>query len=162
MNSPVVTLDDDNEEIPSLLIPLASCKVILPTVSVAEMVPYTLARGPNADMPDWFLGYLQWRGIQVPMVSYERLNGGPIAKIRPESQLVILNNTGISLDLPFFCMPSQGIPRLSRVAVNEISENTAVETKEYDEMQLFIAGEQAVLPDVSKIESACAQLLGYL
>ena len=162
MNSPLATTENDNKEIPSLLIPIANCKLVLPTVSVAEMIPYSSPILPSTDMPDWFLGHLQWRQTQVPMVSYERLNGEPLADIKPESQLIILNNTGVSADLPFFCMPTQGIPRLSRVAMNEISDNTAVEAREYDEMQVFVAGEQAVLPDVSKIEKVCAQLLGYL
>ncbi|MGH1487359.1 MAG: chemotaxis protein CheW [Cellvibrionaceae bacterium] len=166
MNSPVVSSSDNNmSEIPSLLIPMAGNKLVLPTVSVAEMTPY---QAPQAHqpvtaeaIPDWYLGSLSWRGVMVPMISYEMLNDGHLAEIRPESQVIILNNTGVSEQLPFLCLPTQGIPRLSRVAVNEISQNTQSVLNEYDQMHVFVAGEEAVIPDVGKLEQTCINLLGY-
>jgi chemosensory pili system protein ChpC len=166
MNSPVVSGSDSNtNEIPSLLVPMLDHKLVLPTVSVAEMTPYQTPqpRQPVAvdDVPDWYLGSFSWRGIMVPMVSYELLNSGNLAPVKPESQIIILNNTGVNQNLPFVCLPTQGIPRLSRVAVNEISENTHSQRDEYDQMHVFVAGEEAVIPDVTKIEMACANLFGY-
>jgi chemosensory pili system protein ChpC len=158
------TLDNSNE-IPSLLIPMTHYKLVLPTVSVAEMIPYQAPK-PYASLndkvlPDWFLGTLLWRGTSVPMVSFEKINKQLAAPINPESQILIMNNTGVSNHLPFICMPTQGIPRLSRVAMNEISQNTQISVLEYEVMQVFVAGEQAVIPDVSKLEQTCTELLGY-
>jgi chemosensory pili system protein ChpC len=58
-------------------------------------------------------------------------------------------------------MPTQGIPRLSRVAVNEISENTRVSAKLFDQMQVFVAGEQAIIPDLESIERECEKLESF-
>ncbi len=164
MNSPAVT-DNSTNEIPSLLIPMAGHKLVLPTVSVAEMIAYQPPQSdsslPGDNTPHWYLGNLLWRGILVPMMSYEALNGESIAPIQAESQVLILNSTGVNSQIQFLCIPTQGIPRLSRVAVNEISENDQVERKEFDQMQVFVAGEQAVIPDVSRLETVCANLLGY-
>lgn len=167
MNTSVVSSGDDTittNEIPSLLVPMAKEKLILPTVSVAEMIPYQAPQARHTvvydTIPDWYLGSLRWRGIAVPMLSYELINGDMAPEISPHSQILILNNTGMSSRLPFICMPTQGIPRLSRVAANEISEKTDAYVKEYDQMHVYVAGEQAVIPDVSKLEQVCINMLG--
>jgi chemosensory pili system protein ChpC len=59
-------------EIPSLLVPMSGCKLVLPTVSVAEMVVYQapqVSLDSSSETPQWFLGNFLWRGVQVPMVS---------------------------------------------------------------------------------------------
>lgn len=167
MNSPVMVDDNSAEvsEIPSLLIPMASYKLVLPTVSVAEMVPYQATQVNQSSavepVPGWYLGLFFWRGIHVPMISYERINGGELAIIQDESQIIILNNTGVNPKLPFFCLPTQGIPRLSRIATNEISEHKQSSLRDYDQMLVSVAGEDAVIPDISKLEQACVDILGY-
>ncbi|MFT6387049.1 MAG: chemosensory pili system protein ChpC [Cellvibrionaceae bacterium] len=172
MNAPVVGSANNNDsgvantdEIPSLLVPMANAKLVLPTVSVAEMIPYQAPQARQTvvcdTIPDWYLGNLNWRGVSVPMLSYEQLNGEPVAEILSHSQILILNNTGVDAQLPFLCMPTQGIPRLSRIAVNEISENVDAFIKEYDQMHVYVAGEQGIIPDISKLERACASMLGF-
>ncbi|MGH1439960.1 MAG: chemotaxis protein CheW [Cellvibrionaceae bacterium] len=169
MSTSVVSSDNDDgtvntNEIPSLLVPMADSKLVLPTVSVAEMIPYQAPQARQTvvfdTIPDWYLGSLNWRGISVPMLSYEALNGDVAPEILPFSQILILNNTGVNAQLPFLCLPTQGIPRLSRVAMNEISQNTEAYIKEYDQMHVYVAGEQAVIPDVAKLEHTCVSMLG--
>ncbi len=162
MNTSVSTVDDITE-IPSLLIPMADGKLLLPTVSVAEMIPYQQPQAvqiiEGKELPPWFLGDLLWRGVTVPMLSYEAINGGAVAQAQPVSQVAVLNNTGVSEQLPFLAILTQGIPHLSRVVPTEISENTQTPLQDYDQMQVFIAGEQAVVPNISLLEHACIDLL---
>jgi len=168
MNTSVVSSGSDdgtvNTEIPSLLVPMSNTKLILPTVSVAEMIPYQTPQARQTvvfdTIPDWYLGSLNWRGVSVPMISYEAINGDIAPEVLPFSQILILNNTGVHSQLPFLCLPTQGIPRLSRVATNEISENTEAFIKEYDQMHVYVAGEQAVIPDVNSLEHTCVNMLG--
>jgi len=171
MSTSVVSSGHDDgtvntNEIPSLLVPMADSKLVLPTVSVAEMIPYQEPQARQAvaldTIPDWYLGSLNWRGVSVPMLSYESLNGDAAPDILPFSQILILNNTGVSSQLPFLCFPTQGIPRLSRVAMNEISQNTEAYVKEYEQMHVYVAGEQGVIPDVSKLEHSCINMLGLV
>ncbi len=150
-------------EIPSLLVPMNGYKLVLPTVSVAEMVSYQASQvslDSSNKTPKWFLGNFSWRGIQVPMVSYEVLNNDTLPEINHDSKIVILNRSDTNSRLNFFCMPTQGIPRLSRVAVNEISENTRVSAKLFDQMQVFVAGEQAVIPNIEKMAQECEAIMG--
>jgi len=151
-------------EIPSLLVPMQGYKLLLPTVSVAEMVAYQAPQVGSEHMheaPKWFLGYFLWRGIQVPMISYEVLNGDALPTVKDNSQLAILNRTRGDSHSNFIGIPTQGIPRLSRVVANEVSENTQLSAKVFDQLQVFVAGEPAVIPDIESIERECERLLNF-
>jgi chemosensory pili system protein ChpC len=148
--------------LPSLLVPIANKQLLLPTVSIAEMLPFQKPQMRNTDIqssPVWFLGMVRWRGIMVPMVSYEAINGGDIPAVKGVSQMAILNNTGVNPAIPFLCFPTQGIPRLSRVTESVIKEDQEQEKMAYDEMNVMINGEPATIPNIEKLEHA---LIGVL
>jgi chemosensory pili system protein ChpC len=131
-------------------------------VSVAEMLPYQKPQFREVDInsfPVWFLGNVRWRGVMVPMVSYEAVNGDDIPAIKGVSQMAILNNTGVNASLPFLCLPTQGIPRLSRVTSEMIKEDTSQPKMEYDEMSIVVNEEAATIPDLAKLEQAVVALL---
>ena len=166
MNTPAVkNPQNSNNKIPGLLVPIATGKLILPMTSVAEIVPYQPLRPvqqvADEEIPGWYLGSLAWRGVMVPALSFEVLNGGAIAPITPDSRLIVLNNTGVNSQLPFLSIPTSGIPRLSYVAADNIFENPNLPVKGYEKMQVIVAGEPATLPDIPKVEQICAILLGY-
>ncbi len=146
-----------NKDIPSLLLPIVDYQLIVPTVTVAEMMPY---REPVLkDGVDWYIGDLPWRGLMVPVVSFEALLGQPLGDIQPNSQLAVFNNTGLHKDLPFFAMVTQGIPRLSRITNSDIQQIKEPEPP-YCKMIVTLDGERALLPDVTAVEKKCCQYLG--
>jgi chemosensory pili system protein ChpC len=153
-----------SNQIPSLLIPVANGQLILPTVSVAEMLPYKKPQMRDTqinELPGWFLGHVLWRGVMVPMVSYEAINGNAIPALQLTSQMTILNNTGVSAKLPFLCFPTQGIPRLSRVTPELIKEDAATMLKPYDDFNVVVNDEFATIPALEKLEGAVVELLGF-
>jgi len=162
MSAPI-TLDDDIKEIPSILIPIASKQLLVPTVSVAEMIPFQPPQPDSSvspkDQPAWFLGNLYWRGVKVPMFSFEAMSGESLAAIKPDSQVVILNSIGTNPKMPFLCFPTQGIPHLSRVVPTEISEVANAQLNACDLMQVTIAGSQAIIPHLESLEKKCVELL---
>lgn len=141
-------------ETPSLIIPIAKRNILLPTVSVAEMLPFVKPQLRRTDLPFWFLGTVQWRGVSVPMFSYEGINGEEPVAIKSTSQMAILNSTGVSAELPFLCFPTQGIPHLSRVAPDSIKQDSQHPTLAFDQMNVLVNDEPVSIPDVSKIEQA--------
>ena len=152
-----------SDEIPSLLLPMVNKQLLLPTVSVAEMLPFKEPQKSHAlasqTLPDWYLGDILWRGIYVPMVSYEAINGGTVGSIKGVSQVAVLNNVSNNPQLPFICIPTQGIPRLSRVTPGNIDEDTTKNNDPYDQLCVVIAGDFAAIPDIAKIEQAYINLL---
>ena len=145
--------------IPSLIVPIANRDLLLPTVSVAEMLPFVKPQLRQTDLPSWFLGNVHWRGVAVPMFSYELISGEQPLAIKNTSQMAILNSTGISRALPFLCFPTQGIPRLSRVSSDSIKEDKQHPLQAFDQMNAIVNGDGVSIPDVSKLEQELVDLL---
>lgn len=147
-------------DIPSLIIPIAHRQLLLPTVSVAEMLPFVKPQLRQVDSAPWFLGNVTWRGVAVPMISYELINGEQALPIKATSQMAIINSTGVSTALPFLCFPSQGIPRLSRVSPETIKEDTTVALQPFDQMNVTVNEDIVAIPDISRLEQEVVRLLG--
>lgn len=138
------------ENIPCLMIPLAGRSLLVPTVTVAEMVSYKRPE-PVEDSPEWLLGVVEWRNQRVPVLSFEVLNGEANPGVATRSRLAVFNNTGVSEDLPFIAVVSQAIPKLVRVTASDIDE-ADIALEPFDRMWVDVEGEQAVIPDVSALE----------
>jgi len=146
-------------EVASLMIPIASGLLLVPTVTVAEMVPF---KYPDKEegLPDWYLGNFKWRDQMIPMVSIEGLNGEAVPTFSSESRIAVLNNTGVDERLQFIGLATQGIPRLSRVKAEEIHQTEDAELKPFDLMSVYHAGESVIIPDIEAIEKAIIKLAG--
>lgn len=153
MRAPKRIEDQQVREIASLLIPLQGCQLLLPNVSVAEIVPIAQVRS-GEDAPAWYLGSCMWREQRVPLISYEVLNGDAKPAMQSRARLAVLNSTGISEELPFLALVTQGLPRLARVNEEEIAAHDVEELKPFEAMQVSWAGEEAVIPDIARMEQA--------
>lgn len=154
IDAPQIIENQTVQEVPSLLIPIVDSMLIVPSVSVAEMVPYT-APTPTPGAPDWYMGEFIWRDRAVPLLSYEAINGGARPTQLESCRIAVFNNTGVSEELPFVGLLTQGIPRMARVNPDEISQLQDAMTKPYQAMQVSLSGETAEIPDVAALEQAC-------
>jgi chemosensory pili system protein ChpC len=142
------------EPLPSFVIPLQKSNLVLPSASVAEIIPYEpLRRLP--DTPDWFLGFLSWRGVQVPVASFEMLTveRASFSLVSVASaNLVILRVLGNGGDFSYMAIVAQTLPRLVRVAPDELFVTD--ETPEKTELVKARLGDDLVsVPDLDHVES---------
>lgn len=137
--------------VPSLLIPMAGRTLLAPTVSVAEMVSYD-APEAISDAPDWLLGFFNWRDVKVPLLSFEILCGETLPELQSKSRIAVFNNTGVSPDLPFIAVPTQGIPKLVRVVEDDISMLEDRSCRTFERMHVTLSGEELLIPDISALE----------
>ncbi|WP_439133109.1 chemotaxis protein CheW [Pseudomaricurvus sp.] len=152
MDSALKTIEQFAPDVvPSLMIPLAERTLLAPTVSVAEMVPYAAPETIN-DAPDWLLGYFLWRDVKVPLLSFEILCGETQPELQAKSRIAVFNNTGVSPDLPFVAVPTQGIPKLVRVSEEDISMMEDRSCRTFERMHVTLSGEEVLIPDVSALE----------
>ncbi len=145
------------QEIASLLVPLQGLQLLVPNVTVAEIVPVSQIL-PVEGAPEWYLGNCIWREQRVPLVSYEAMNGGAKSGIHGRARFAVLNTTGTSDQLPFMAMLTQGLPRLARVNEEEISAMDVDEKKPVEFMHVAWAGEEAIIPDVAAMEAMLLSL----
>lgn len=138
-------------DIPCLMLPMSEHQLLAPTVSIAEIVSY-VHPSPVADAPHWLLGQVEWRKQTVPLLSLEALRGEASAALGPRTRIAVFNNTGVSDELPFFAVVTQGIPRLTRVQAAIIQEDTGQAPKPFERMRVELEGEACSIPDVAALE----------
>jgi chemosensory pili system protein ChpC len=146
------------QEVASLLIPLQGQSILLPNVTVAEIIPVSQVQ-PVEKAPAWYLGNFQWRELTVPLLSLEVLNGEAVPTIHNRARFAVLNTTGLHGDLAFIALLTQGLPRLARVSEDEISEREDAENRAYDLMHVSWAGEYTLIPDITAIERTFLEYL---
>lgn len=145
-------------QLATLLLPVAGHQLVLPNVTVAEIIPY---RQPQAvaERPAWFLGMLEWRTVQVPVISFELINGQAQPAAVRGQRIAVLNGVQGDERLPFCALVTQGVPRLMRVMADEMTEEKEADLGPAEKALLRLSGERAVLPDIDFIQQ---QLLAVL
>lgn len=141
----------------SLLVPLHGRQLLLPNVTVAEVVSYAELM-PVTDQPAWLMGVLDWRGIKVPVVSYEVLSGDMAPR---ETARVAVMNGIAGKGISFYAIVVQGIPRQAKVKLSEIEDMDAPASQmgPLDYLQVRWHGELAVIPELDRLEE---QLLSVI
>jgi chemosensory pili system protein ChpC len=147
------------ESLPAFVIPLQKSNIMLPNASVAEIIPYEPLQRVQ-DTPDWFIGVLAWRGVQVPVVSFEMLTvkraSFSLVSVSSAS-LVVLRALGGWQGFQYFALVAQALPRLVRVTADELFQ--AGEDVAATELLKARYGELLVsIPDVDYIEAQIDQI----
>jgi chemosensory pili system protein ChpC len=149
--------NNEVQDISTLLIPLDGRTLLLPNVSIAEILDFSEpTRVP--DVPTWYLGDLQWRTLHVPLISIEALCERPFGQRAGNAKIAIMNGVVDNPRLSFWGLVTQGAPRQMRIRAEEIvsDEFAALAPGEY--MSVVVNGESAMIPDLDYIEK---QLLAY-
>lgn len=157
MNSEVI-VKPEMTEIASLLIPLYEKQLILPNVTVAEIIPYR-ETVQISDGVDWLLGQVEWRNIGIPVLSYEVLNGAPPPPL-DGARLAVINGIGQKRDLPFYAILIQGIPKLTNLQEKDVVMVEAMNSGPFDEMCVNLSNEQAMIPNLEMIEQELLKYIG--
>lgn len=148
-------MTDLPEQIASLLIPMQGRPLLVPNAAVAEIVNWPELE-QIAETPSWLLGMTEWRGIQLPVVSLERLND-PAADDAEGHRLLVINSQG-HYKSPFYGVAAQGIPRLIRVFPEEIGEQQDLVDDQVFDMLVMVSGERAIIPDLMAVEDYLSQI----
>jgi chemosensory pili system protein ChpC len=147
------TMEESLKIIASLYLPVTGNSLVLPNVSIAEIVDYKKPESV-ADTPEWFLGKIQWRGVTLPVISYELINEKPLPESPENTRLAVINTIGSKhTELPFFAIVTQGIPSQTKVDKDNIKEIEKDEEKGPAELlTVNIQGDKATIPNVEYIE----------
>ncbi|MCB1616909.1 MAG: chemotaxis protein CheW [Pseudomonadales bacterium] len=154
------TIERELNDIASLLLPVVGQYLLLPGVSVAEIVGFLPPEDRGANAPDWFLGYVEWRKLKVPVISFEVMNGQPLPEAHENNRIAVLNNTGQSKSLPFFAIVTQATPRLMRISESEIDEINSAQLNKFENMRVRVQEEEATIPAFVEMEKALIRFLG--
>lgn len=148
----------ESEIISSLYLPITDGKLVLPNVAVAEVIEYSRPKVKEG-FPHYYLGDISWRGIDVPLLSFEEVNGGDRPPKNTEVRIAVLNNTGTdSKRLPFVAILTQGLPRLVKVS-EDIIQHASKSDLPAEHSRIRVDGEEAVIPNLNYLESLAINLV---
>lgn len=154
--SAVVASAKENEELSCVLIPTSGLRLLLPNVSVAEIVPSrrmkTLEHGPS-----WCLGFVGWRGRTVPVVHYPGLSGDASEQSVSPRCMVIMNRARSVSSPPFYALAAEGLPRMLQLADGDI-DTADGELGPADVMHVCVGTETAIIPNLRYIEERLVEL----
>lgn len=146
-------------EIAALIVPLSEYQMLLPNVSVAEVIPWQefSQRESSPGDADAVLGSLSWRGVEVPLLSIEILQGADAPKLGSASAIAVLNSYTGDDKMPFFAIVTQGLPRLSRFGEEQLLE-VKKDLQVGETAWVELNGETLLIPDLQSFEQSARQV----
>lgn len=150
-------MNENSQILPCVMIPMSERQLLLPNVSVAEIVDYVSVE-PRDNAPEWILGDLNWRGLNLPVISYDAANGaGATVPGGNRGRIAVLNTIGDRhAELPFLALVTQGIPSQLRLGNDQIQAREE-EVGPADLMAVEVEGEQVRIPNLEYLESLAAE-----
>ncbi|MCM8855376.1 MAG: chemotaxis protein CheW [Candidatus Thiodiazotropha sp.] len=109
------------KEVRSVLIPLHQHQLLLPNAVIAEVMGYQQPELVGDDAPAWFLGNLAWRGVMVPVVSFEGMIGDQVVTPGYRGRIMVMNALGGHERLSHIGLVVQAIPSLVRVSADNVA-----------------------------------------
>lgn len=148
-----------DQDIRGVLIQLAGSRLLLPNATIAEVLSYSPPE-PVADVPDWLLGRVRWRGWQLPLIAFARLAGLADEKGGLGSKMIVLKALGGDPKAPYFAILTQGFPRLVTVSRDGlIVEDDAGDLPVAVQARVRLNEDNAFVPDLGTIETMISQAL---
>jgi len=141
----------------SQLIPLDNMRLILPNTVVAEVINFEQPKKMKQP-PDWLMGTISWRGLQIPIVKFETLASGKAVKVSKRSRIIVLNTISKPGKLAFYGVLSQGIPRLMSLTDENIIDSPDTNVVSFVLRKTLIDGNEAVIPDQAAIEAEISSI----
>jgi len=123
---------NDDQFIKCVIFTLRKDNVVVPNALVAEIISVKDIKSVE-NSPDWFLGNMTWRGVEVPLLSFEASGGENIAKVNLNTQAVVLyavGETGAGNEHPYLGLIMSGVPHVSRFTREQI-ENDSDDQEEH-------------------------------
>lgn len=158
MKSPTrLKVTNEQNTVASLLVPVQNKSLLVPNVVVAEVV--SLPQLEKVDgMPPWALGYLNWRGEQIPVLSFEIANSQVHGRDSDNARLAVMNATSGQSRFKFFAVLVQGIPRMVKLTEMEVREDKQAATGDAEQMAVITQLGKAVIPNLDYLEGLVSRL----
>lgn len=138
------------------LIPLAREQLLLPNSAVAEIIGYQAPQASEGDRPDWWLGLLTWRGLEIPLIALEVIRGGALPEITSSTRIAVFNSLSGNVNMPFYAIIVHGLPHLAKLNNEQVNALDG-EAGPCGLQLVEINGDPALIPDLDAIEDLLAR-----
>jgi len=152
---------DEARELKCLVLPLRGTPALVPNSSVAEIVTQQDVT-PGRDKPDWYLGTGSWRGIEVPLIAFDRLCGERQDVPAAAGRFVVMFGLSGDNGAPsFYGIRIESLPRTETVDAERLQATPgATDHSQYVRVRATLGERECVVPDFDAIGHALARYAG--
>ena len=152
---------EDTESIKCVILTLRKENVLVPNSLVAEII--SVKDVENTDSTEsWYLGSMDWRGADVPLLSFEAAGGAKINKVNLNTQAVVLYAVGKDGNVnshPYLGLVMSGVPHVCRFTREQIrADDVAGEAHPMVSQRVRINGASVSILDVDAMVDMVAEL----
>ena len=147
-----------SEDLFGLLVPLADDRLILPRVTVAEVMTWQQPEKTDG-APAWLLGTVQWNTRAVPVVSVEAMSGKASPAVGGRTRIAIIVGVAGHLTGGYFGVMTQGFPQLVRANADIVKPepNHSYPDRGPVICRVRMLNESPLIPDLDHIERLISQ-----
>lgn len=119
---------EDTESIKCVIFTLRKENILVPNALVAEIISVKDIEDTD-HAESWYMGRMEWRGVDVPLLSFDAAGGASVSKVNLNTQAVVLYAVGKDGDVnshPYLGLVMSGVPHVSRFTREQIKLNDVV------------------------------------
>jgi chemosensory pili system protein ChpC len=145
----------ENPTLPTLLFSIEGGQMLLPDIAIAEIIDYYAVNNEDADdKPDWWLGQLHWRGLEVPLISLESINHGAFFTQKTSLKIIVVNALHeLKESIGYWAFVALDTPKLQRIQSDSLALAEDESFGEVSLMHVELFGQSVSIPDMEKIET---------
>ncbi|MEZ5484246.1 MAG: chemotaxis protein CheW [Lysobacteraceae bacterium] len=151
-------------DIRGVMIAVTGGRLLLPNATVAEVITYAEPEPVN-NAPSWLLGRVRWHGWRLPLISFARMVGYAEEEGELGAKVAVLKSLGDNPRVPYFALLTQGFPRLTTVNADDLLarevDGEAAESHAAIHAEVSLRDDDAVIPDLERIEAAITEALSH-
>jgi len=150
-----------SDEIKCVILKINGAEILMPNASVAEIIPIKNIINV-ANKPGWMLGYLDWRGNSVPLVSFEAMGNERMPSLATGNvKAAILFSIGEDSQFPYLSILMQDAPKIVNVKEEDIISNKDEITHPAVEDQIMIEEATYNIINLEKLESIVKEVMTH-
>jgi chemosensory pili system protein ChpC len=150
-------LNDDT--IRAIVAPLTADSLLLPSSVVAEVIGFDKPN-PITDSPLWLLGDLEWRGWQVPIISFAVLSqAAERDPVTSGSRILVIKTLTEQPSLNYLGILIQGLPRLTKLTAQSLSPASGEQLSPVVFSRVDVDDQSALVPDLQALTEEVAAAL---
>ena len=142
---------------PSVLLPIQRRPLLIPAACLAGNIDYSRSEDNYPEL-DWLLGDIRWRGVQIPLISFERMNKGRFTEFSATNRIAIINRTTKGDQYDFYGIVVQGVPQPLTIIKEEL-RNSAEEAGPKEKHRGILKDIPASIPNLTMLEQALDEVV---
>ncbi|MFW2374347.1 MAG: chemotaxis protein CheW [Gammaproteobacteria bacterium] len=144
---------DSLEQMKCVLLNTNVDKIVLPNAAIAEIVPVRNLINV-ANKPGWLLGYLDWRGQSIPLVSFELIGGIRMPSLASQDvKAAVVYTISDDRQFNFMAFLVQGSPQAVNVVPTDVITDSLSSEHPAVAQRVLVKGKQASIINMQKLET---------